>query len=44
MLYQDRDNGYSGASTDREAFFGALQRNLAEKGAFSAAVRTLLAS
>ena len=44
MLYQDRDNGYSGATNDREAFFGALQRNLAEKGAFSAAVRTLLAS
>jgi hypothetical protein len=44
MLYQVRDNGYSGTTNDREAFFGALHRDLTDKGAFSGAVRDLLAS
>ncbi len=44
MLYQVRDQASSGASTDREAYFGALQQNLQPKGAYTTAVQSLLAS
>jgi hypothetical protein len=44
MLYQVRDQATSGTSTDREAYFGALQQNLQPKGGYTAAVESLLAS
>jgi hypothetical protein len=44
MLYQVRDQASSGTSTDREAYFGALQQNLQPKGAYTTAVQGLLAS
>jgi hypothetical protein len=44
MLYQVRDQSTSGSSTEREAYFGALQQNLQPKGAYTAAVQGLLAS
>jgi hypothetical protein len=44
MLYQVRDQSTSGSSDEREAYFGALQQNLQPKGAYTAAVQSLLAS
>jgi hypothetical protein len=44
MLYQVRDQSTSGSSNEREAYFGALQQNLQPKGAYTAAVQSLLAS
>jgi hypothetical protein len=44
MLYQVRDQATSGTSTDREAYFGALQQNLQPKGGYTTAVESLLAS
>ena len=43
-LFQARDQQPSGASTDRESYFGALQSNRAAKGAYTAEVQSLLAS
>jgi hypothetical protein len=44
ILYQVRDQKPSGASSEREAYFGALQQDLQPKGAFTAQVQSLLAS
>lgn len=44
ILYQVRDQAASGSSTQREAYFGALQQNLQPKGAYTAQVQALLAS
>jgi hypothetical protein len=44
MLYQVRDQATSGASGQREAYFGALQQNLQPKGGYTSAVQALLAS
>jgi hypothetical protein len=44
FLYQARDQYRSGYSTSREHYFGALRNDLSEKGAYSRAVRELLAS
>ncbi|HYM54881.1 MAG TPA: hypothetical protein VES97_05925, partial [Solirubrobacteraceae bacterium] len=41
-LFQARDQKPSGASTDREGYFGALRSDLAPKGAYTAEVRSLL--
>ena len=41
MLYSAHDLRPSGASRDREAYFGALRSNLAAKGAYTAEVRRL---
>ena len=43
FLYSGRDLRASGASTEREHYFGALHSDMSDKGAYSAAVRTLLA-
>jgi hypothetical protein len=43
LLYQDRDQKATGTSSEREAYFGALQRNSASKGAYTTAVKALLA-
>jgi hypothetical protein len=42
MLYAAHDLGAPRSSYDRERYFGALQANLADKGAYTAAVRQLL--
>jgi hypothetical protein len=42
FLYSGRDLRTSGASTEREHYFGALHSDMSDKGAYSAAVRTLL--
>lgn len=44
MLYAVRDEAATGASTEREAYFGALQHELQPKGAYTTAVQALLAS
>jgi hypothetical protein len=44
MLYQVRDQQLTGGSSEREAYFGAVQHELQPKGAYTAAVKTLLAS
>jgi hypothetical protein len=44
IVYQTRDQAPSGASNEREAYFGALQQNLQPKGAYTTAVESLLAS
>jgi hypothetical protein len=44
FVYQARDQYRSGYSTNREHYFGALRNDLSEKGAYSRAVRELLAS
>jgi hypothetical protein len=44
MLYQVRDQATSGASGEREKYFGALQQNLQPKGAYTTAVQALMAS
>jgi len=43
MLYQGRDQYRPGYSTNREHYFGALRNDQSEKGAYSTAVRRLLA-
>ena len=43
LLYQGHDQRPSGTTSEREHYFGALRADLGEKGAFSAAVRSLLA-
>jgi hypothetical protein len=43
MVYAAHDLGAPRSSYDRERYFGALQANLADKGAYSAEVRRLLA-
>ncbi len=43
MIYAAHDHRAPGTSSDREAYFGALQSNLAEKGAYSTEVREQLA-
>jgi hypothetical protein len=42
MLYAAHDLGRSRTSRDREQYFGAVRRNLSDKGAYSATVRALL--
>lgn len=44
MLYQVRDQAATGASSDVEAYFGALQHELQPKGAFTQAVEALMAA
>jgi len=44
MIYQVRDQKATGASSDREAYFGALQHELQAKGAFTSEVQSVLAS
>jgi len=44
LLYQIRDQKPSGQSSNREDYFGALQRELQPKGAYTGAVESLLAS
>lgn len=43
-LFQARDQQPSGASTNRESYFGALQSSRATKGAYTAEVQSLLAT
>jgi hypothetical protein len=43
FLYQGRDLAATGASTDREHYFGALRSDLSDKGPYTAVVRSLLA-
>jgi hypothetical protein len=44
LLYQIRDQQPSGASNEREAYFGALQHEMQPKGAYTSAVAALLSS
>ncbi|MGH2853393.1 MAG: hypothetical protein ACRDLF_04280 [Solirubrobacteraceae bacterium] len=44
VLYQIRDQQPTGASTDDEMYYGALQHELQPKGEYTAAVQALLAS
>jgi hypothetical protein len=44
MLYQVRDKVAPGASNNREEYFGALQHELAPKGAYTTAAEALMAS
>jgi hypothetical protein len=44
LLYQVRDQQQPGTTTNREAYFGALQHELAPKGAYTTQIKTLLAS
>jgi hypothetical protein len=44
LLYSVRDEAVTGTSTEREAYFGALQHELQPKGAYTTAVQALLAS
>lgn len=44
MLYQVRDKVVPGASNNREEYFGALQHELAPKGAYTTAAQALMAS
>ncbi len=43
-LYEAHDLKATGASTEREAYFGALQSNEAPKGAYTATVESLLSA
>ena len=43
MIYAAHDQRATGTSSEREAYFGALQNNLADKGAYSTEVREQLA-
>lgn len=43
LLYEIRDQQISGTTTDREAYFGAVQHELQPKGAYTTAVQSLLA-
>jgi hypothetical protein len=44
LLYQIRDQKPSGQSSNREDYFGALQRELQPKGAYTSAVEAVLSS
>jgi hypothetical protein len=44
ILYSGRDLRATGTSTERESYFGALRQDMSDKGAYSVAVRALLAS
>jgi hypothetical protein len=44
ILYQVRDQQVSGASTDDELYYGALQHELQPKGEYTTAIQELLAS
>jgi hypothetical protein len=44
ILYQVRDQKPTATTTDSEMYFGALQHELQSKGAYTTAVKTLLAS
>jgi hypothetical protein len=44
LLFQGRDQRSSGVSTNREHYFGALHADMTDKGAYSTAVRSLLAA
>jgi hypothetical protein len=44
MLYQVRDQEATGASNQRESYFGALQHELQPKGAYTTAVESLLSA
>ncbi|HLL91753.1 MAG TPA: hypothetical protein VK252_02345 [Solirubrobacteraceae bacterium] len=44
LLYSVRDQAPTGTSGEREAYFGALQKELQPKGAYTTAVQALLAS
>jgi hypothetical protein len=44
MLYQVRDQQATGATNEREDYFGALQHELQPKGAYTTAVQELMAS
>ncbi|MGA9313704.1 MAG: hypothetical protein WBV77_03640 [Solirubrobacteraceae bacterium] len=44
MLYQVRDQEATGASNQRESYFGALQHELQPKGAYTTAVKSLLSA
>jgi hypothetical protein len=44
MLYQIRDQQATGATNDREAYFGALQHELQSKGAYTTAAEALFTS
>ena len=43
IIYAAHDLGTPRSSGDRERYFGVLQANLAEKGAYTAEVRQLFA-
>jgi hypothetical protein len=43
ILYSGRDLRAQGVTTEREHYFGALRNDMTDKGAYSTAVRTLLA-
>jgi hypothetical protein len=43
-LYEARDEAATGASTEREGYFGALQSDEAPKGAYTTTVQSLLAA
>ena len=42
FLYQAHDQRASGATSEREHYFGALRSDLSDKGAYSAEVRSFL--
>jgi hypothetical protein len=44
FLFQGRDQRAPAASTNREHYFGALRSDLGDKGAYTPAVRALMAS
>ncbi len=44
LLYQIRDQQPSGATSEREAYFGALQHGMQPKGAYTTAVTALLSA
>jgi hypothetical protein len=44
FLYQGHDQRASGATTEREHYFGALRSDLGDKGGYSAEVRALMRS
>jgi hypothetical protein len=44
LLYQIRDQKPTGATNERESYFGALQHELQPKGSFTTAVKEMLAS
>jgi hypothetical protein len=44
MLYQVRDQASTGATNERESYFGALQHELQPKGAYTKAVEAFMAA
>jgi hypothetical protein len=44
FVYQGHDQRVTGASSEREHYFGALRNDQSDKGAYSAEVRSLLRS